>query len=227
MTMTNENAAPARRAKQGRSRRPGVGPVAERLDALSEAAREDPARAREEAWQWIRALGAKRDAKTLEALFEMGTPPAGLNGPADGMLVTTLVNPLVDAQVHLLTRLWMPWKGKVFDARAKTGVNRIAPNAELPFRLLWPLYKLRDRQGEKAAFEFVSGREPGKIEPRVPVLKIDYQPVGSNPQFLVRQIRDELVELIDDVYLGRILFRLPAGRFANIGYFALRQPAAG
>lgn len=49
-----------------------------------------------------------------------------------------------------------------------------------------------------------------------------------NPNFLIRQIRDELVELVPGTHLGRILFRLPGpltDRFTNIGYFALRQPA--
>ena len=57
------------------------------------------------------------------------------------------------------------------------------------------------------------------------VLKIDYEPVTTNPRLVIRQIRDELVELVPDTYLGRILFKVRGGRYANIGYFALRQHA--
>jgi len=53
----------------------------------------------------------------------------------------------------------------------------------------------------------------------------NYEPVSSNPALLIRQIRDELVELVHDTHLGRILFKLGEGRYSNIGYFALRQPA--
>ena len=91
------------------------------------------------------------------------------------------------------------------------------------------MYGMRKTEDGRAAFEFVSGPEPGKITPQIPVLKIDYKPVASNPNLIIRQIRDELVEIVPDTHLGRILFRLPSvrgERFTNIGYFALRQPAA-
>ena len=98
----------------------------------------------------------------------------------------------------------------------------------LPLMLLWPLYGMRQTADGPTAFEFVSGPEPGKITPRIPVMKIEYKPVASNPNLIIRQIRDELVELVPGTHLGRVLFRLPAlrgERFTNVGYFALRQPA--
>src|SRR5438445_530922 len=81
--------------------------------------------------------------------------------------------------------------------------------------------------GGRLAFEFETAVEPGKIEPAVDVLKIDYAPVAANPRLVIRQIRDELVELVPGTYLGRILWRSRGGRYANIGFFALRQPAGG
>ena len=208
----------------------GNGSTADRVAELRAAAPHDPDGAQEEVWAWIKELGAKRDTKTLEQLFAAGTPPPGLDGPADGILVTTAVNPLLDLPVRLATSLWMPWRGKVFDSRHKTGINRLTAGSALPARLLWPLYGMRETEEGRAAFKFVSGREPGKIEPRIPVLKIDYKPVASNPDLIIRQIRDELVELVPDTHLGRVLLRVPTlrgERFVNIGYFALRQPAAG
>jgi hypothetical protein len=55
------------------------------------------------------------------------------------------------------------------------------------------------------------------------VLVIDYAPVTENPDLIIRQIRDELVQLLPSTYLGRILFKLPGDRLSNIGYFALKQ----
>jgi hypothetical protein len=84
---------------------------------------------------------------------------------------------------------------------------------------------MRADEGGKAAFDFLTRIERGMVEPAVDVLVIDYEPVSSNPKMLIRQIRDELVELVPDTYLGRILFKLGENRYSNIGYFALRQPA--
>jgi len=53
---------------------------------------------------------------------------------------------------------------------------------------------------------------------------IDYANVESNPRLVIRSIRDELVELVPGVYLGKILFNTGADRFSKIGYFALRTP---
>jgi hypothetical protein len=217
------SAAP--RAKRTEMPTLGTGPVAQRLAALRAIAQDDPGHAQEETWGWVRELGDRRAAATLDELFELGSPPKDLDGPADGILVTPLINPIVDLPVRLLTRLWMPWRGKIFDADTGTGINRLTANSILPLRLVWPLYRPRTTPEGSAAFEFVSGPEPGRLPPRVPVLKIDYQPVAKNPQLIIRQIRDELVELVPDTYLGRVLFRLPMNRFTNIGYFALRQPA--
>ena len=80
----------------------------------------------------------------------------------------------------------------------------------------------------RAAFDFETAIEPGKADPDVQVLKIDYGPVESNPGLVIRQIRDELVELVPDTYLGKILWRSGEGveeSYSCIGYFALRQPA--
>ena len=201
-------------------------PTTARLAALRSQAKSDPKSAQEETWAWIEELGRSSDGDTLEELFSLGTAPSGLDGLTDGILVCTLTNPLVDTPVRLLTSMWMPWQGKSFDAGQAKGINRMTVSSQLPARLLWPLYGMKDAPDDgKLAFDFVTRVEPGKIEPKVDVLVIDYEPVTENPDLVIRQIRDELVELVPDTYLGRILFRLPRDRFANIGYFALRQPA--
>jgi hypothetical protein len=201
-------------------------PTAARLAGLRKLAATDPVKAQEETWSWIEELGSKSDADVLEELFALGTAPSELDGPTDGILVCTLTNPLVDMPIRMLTGMWMPWQGKTFDDANASGINRMTVSSQLPARLLWPLYGMKDAPDDgKLAFDFVTRVEPGKIDPKVDVLVIDYEPVSENPDMVIRQIRDELIELVPDTYLGRILFRLPRGRFSNIGYFALRQPA--
>jgi hypothetical protein len=200
--------------------------VAERLDGLRKRAESDAAGAQAEARDWIEKLGDARDGDALEALFALGTVPQGLDGPTDGILVCTLTNPLVDMPVRMLTSAWMPWQGKTFSAADAKGINRMTVSSQIPLRMLFPLYGMREAPDDgKLAFDFVTRAEAGAIEPAVDVLVIDYEPVTKNPDLIIRQIRDELVELVPDTYLGRILFKLPGAKYSNIGYFALKQPA--
>jgi hypothetical protein len=196
-----------------------------RLVDLRERAAADPAGAQEAAWTWITELGALKAEAELGELYRLGTSPRGLEGPTEGILVAPLVHPAADFALRALTRAWMPWLGKSFDARAARGYNRLAPSARWPAKLFWPRYGTKPDQGARAAFDFETAIEPGKADPDVEVLKIDYGPVESNPRFIIRQIRDELVQLVPDTYLGKILWRSGEERYTCIGYFALRQPA--
>jgi hypothetical protein len=199
--------------------------VAQRLEELRTQAGSDPGGAQAQAWAWIEDLGRRRDGEKLQELFSLGTVPAGLDGPTDGILVCTLTNPLVDLQVRMLTSAWMPWKGKTFDAGEAKGINRMTLSSQIPLRMLFPLYGMKAAPDDgKLAFDFITRVEAGAVEPAVDVLVIDYEPVTENPDLIIRQIRDELVRLLPDTYLGRILFKLPGRRLTNIGYFALKQP---
>lgn len=190
-------------------------------------ARKDSASARDEAWQWIVDLkeraGADRKAAEAElnALFKLGVPPHDLDGPTDGILVTTTTNPLVDPAVRVITSLWMPWQGKRFDSVAATGDNRMVSSSALPSKLLWPLYKMKDAAGGKLAFDFKTYDDAGKADPEVRVMVIDYADVEENPSLIIRSIRDELVQVVPGAYLGKILFRLPSDRYEMVGFFAL------
>jgi len=203
---------------------PAAGPTAERLGKLRELAQTDPRRAQERTWAWIQELGDARDASGLEELFALGTAPRGLDGPTEGILVVPFIQRIVDRFASLLTGFWMPWQGKSFDAAANKGVNRLTNSARWPSKLLWPRYSTKEAPDGRLAFDFETAVEPGRIEPAVDVLKIDYEPVTENPGLVIRSIRDELVELVPDTYLGRILYNRGEG-YSNIGYFALKQPA--
>jgi len=184
--------------------------------------------AADEAWQWIVDLkekaksdGAAAEAE-LDSIFELGTPPTNLDGPADGILVMTTTNPALDAAVRLVTNLWMPWQGKRFNSERRSGDNRMVSSSRLPSKLLWPLYKMKDAVDGKLAFDFKTYDDAGKCDPDVQVMVIDYSDVGDNPRLIIRSIRDELVEVVPGAYLGKVLFRMPQDRYEMIGFFALR-----
>jgi hypothetical protein len=83
---------------------------------------------------------------------------------------------------------------------------------------------MRDAEAGKLAFDFKTYVEAGKDDPDRQVMVIDYADVESNPRLLIRSIRDELVELVRGVYLGKILFNSGDDKYSKIGYFALRTP---
>jgi hypothetical protein len=198
------------------------------LDDLREMARDDGVGAQIATWRWIQELGKRRAVDDLGALCRLGTPPHGLDGPTEGILVVPLIQGALDRFLTTVTGGWMPWLGKSFDSAANRGYNRLAGSARWPAKLLWPRYSTTDDGDSRAAFDFETAIEPGKADPDVQVLKIDYGPVESNPGLVIRQIRDELVELVPDTYLGKILWRSGEGAeesYSCIGYFALRQPA--
>lgn len=203
--------------------------VAGRLEWLRNSMTTEPSGAAEAAWSWIVALSeqAKSDAAAadsdLNELFRLGTPPTDLDGPTEGILVMTTTNDSVDTAVRAVTALWMPWQGKRFDAEAGTGDNRLTRSTGLVSKLLWPLYSMRDAEAGKLAFDFKTYVEAGKDDPDLQVMVIDYADVEKNPRLIIRSIRDELVELVRGVYLGKILFN-SGDNYSKIGYFALRTP---
>jgi hypothetical protein len=199
-----------------------------RVATLRQLAETDPGGAQEAAWTWFKQLGEKTatdreaGAAALAELFATGSPSQGLDGPTDGILVAPLIQPRVDAAARLLTKFWMPWKGKRFHAADQTGDNRMTVSSSIVGRLLWPLYGFRADAGDQIAFDFQTRVETGGIDPKVDVFVIDYAPVESNPRLIIKSIRDELVEIVPGAHLGRILFRKGEGDYDNWGYLALR-----
>lgn len=203
--------------------------VAGKLEWLRDSVKSHPVAAADAAWSWIGDLSnlAKSDAtqadSDLNELFRLGTPPTDLHGATEGMLVMTTTNPAFDAVVRVITSLWMPWQGKRFDAEAAKGDNRLTRSTGLVGKLLWPLYSMTDHVDGKLAFDFQTYVEPGKDDPDIDVMVIDYADIEKNPKLIIRSVRDELVELVPTVYLGKILFKTDSG-YSKIGYFALRIP---
>jgi len=136
----------------------------------------------------------------------------------------TTTFPALDAYGRWISRLWMPWMGKRFDAATSTGVNRMVPGARLPMRILWPGHEPRpaDEADALEAFPFRTRVEPGALDPGTSVLVIDYD-FDENPALLIRRIRDELVQIEDGLYLGKVLMRR-GDAYHRIGFFSLRRP---
>lgn len=203
--------------------------VAGKLQWLRDSVKTQPEGAADSTWAWIDELSrrAGSDAEAADAelneLFRLGTPPTDLHGATEGMLVMTTTNPAFDAVVRAITSLWMPWQGKRFDSEAGTGDNRLTRSTGLVGKLLWPLYSMTDHTDGKLAFDFKTYVEPGKDDPDIDVMVIDYADIEKNPKLVIRSVRDELVELVPSVYLGKILFKTDSG-YSKIGYFALRIP---
>jgi hypothetical protein len=213
--------------QSGGSTEGGVAPesVTDRLASLRGAFEEHPDTARDATWNWFRELGERRDTGGLDELFAEGSAPSGLDGPTDGILVVPTIRPYLDPAVRTLAAVWMPWKGKRFAASESRGVNRFLPSFNLPARLLWPRYRPRADGDERTAFDFETRVEPSADDPQTEVLVIDYAPVDANPDFIIRKIRDELVEIVPGANLGKILYRREGGDYESWGFFALRPSA--
>ena len=164
-------------------------------------------------------------AEGYEALFRTGSvPDPAPDGFLPGKLEMTTTFAALDAYGRWISRVWMPWMGKRFDAAASTGVNRMVPAARLPMRILWPGHDPQPAGDANAleAFPFRTRVEPGALDPGTSVMVIDYD-FEANPALLIRRIRDELVQVEDGFYLGKVLMRLGDG-YRRIGFFSLRRP---
>lgn len=159
----------------------------------------------------------------LSELFESGRPPDPLpDGLLRGRAIASTIAAGVDALGRRLAALYMPWLGKRFEAQTHEGVNVLARSALRPMKLLWPSYEpvgiFIDRV---EAFPFRTRLGPGAVEPELRVLKIDYD-FDANPSFIIRRVVDELVQIEDGLYLGKVLFRRK-GELRPIGFFALEK----
>jgi len=206
------------------------GPIAERVAKLRDQARQDPHGAREEAWEWIAELGRRAVSDRegalaeLQEMFLCGEPAEGIDGQTEGILVSWTMHPLADKLIGSITNAWMPWVGKKFYSSEKRGENTLAGSARWPAKLLWPLYSTGDSPLGRTAFDFTTYVEAGRLDPSVDVLVIDYESVTTNPRLLIRQIRDELVQVVPGANLGKMLVKVPGrSELFPALYFALKS----
>lgn len=164
----------------------------------------------------------ERAISDLDELFRSGSAPdPSPDGPLSGELLTTTVARPADASVRAIASLYMPWLGKSFDREAQTGINLLKPNSRKLLKVAWPNYEpVREMADRLEVFPFRTHIAPGAVDPGLSVLKIDYDS-DANPAFMIRRILDELVQIDDGLYLGKILFRTKKA-WQPIGFFSLR-----
>ena len=161
----------------------------------------------------------------LNHLFASGRPPEPpLRGFLPGELVTMSLTRPADAFVRWVSSLYMPWLGKAFDPESNRGINVLRSAARSQMKVLWRSYEPKvSSDGNLDAFPFNTRIAPGALDPNVDVLKIDYD-FDENPSFIIRHILDELVQIDEGFYLGKILYRT-RNAWHPIGFFSLRDAA--
>ncbi len=160
----------------------------------------------------------------LGRLFRLGTPPRP-DGRYEGELVGLSTGLLSDPFFEWLTRLYLPWLGKSFDAATATGDNVFVDNAwsRATEKLGWPAYRVHndDPHGTVRVFPFRTYVAKGIEDPELDVLKIDY---GQSPNPLpVRRVVDEVVELPGGYMLGKAHMR-GLREFRRVCFFGLINP---
>ena len=159
----------------------------------------------------------------LNSLFRAGMVP---EPPPDGRYAGELI--ALDIALGLtqffqvLFHLWMPWRGKTFDASRQRGENVFTKDSYLLARLFNPLYRSFVSDGPKTyrGFAFQTYIAPGLFDADRTVLKIDYN-LKENPVLTVRRVLDELVKLDDGLYLGKAHVHWWWGGWQTVAYFSL------
>jgi hypothetical protein len=210
---------------------PRAADVARYVEALQRLSRANAEFARRAAWNQIRLAAARAGRRpgeahdTLNRIFRLGVPPdPPLDGETRGIMVTPTLARAADAGLRAIASAWIPWIGKRFDASAQTGDNLLVPSARWPARVLWPSHRLEPVAEGYGAFRFRTYAGPGAVDPDRDTLKIDYDS-DDNPRLLIRDILDELVQVVRGAYLGKVLLRR-GSRWRLIGYFALEPAVA-
>jgi hypothetical protein len=165
---------------------------------------------------------------SLNSLFRSGTPPEpALDGPYQGELIALDIAPALTQFFQWLTNRWRPWRGKTFRASQQRGENIFSKDSYPLARLFNPLYRgfVADAPKAYRGFAFRTYVAPGLVDADRSVLKIDYN-LKENPSLTVRRVLDELVQLDDNLYLGKAHVRWwwrPADGWQTVAYFSLSR----
>lgn len=161
--------------------------------------------------------------EALNNLFRSGMPPRHpLDGRYRGELVALDIAPGLTEWFQSITTAWMPWLGKTFNAAQQRGDNIFTQDSYLLARIFNPFYRgfTADQPGTYRGFAFRTYMAPGVIDSDRTVLKIDYSQ-KANPALTVRRVLDELVQIDDNLYLGKAHVRWWWGSCQTVAYFTL------
>src|SRR5690606_6574112 len=151
------------------------------------------------------------------------------DGKMEGLIVGKLFGIPEAHLANQLMRIDPTWRGKTFDRAGGIGWNRLSLIARFAMPIVTAGYLgLRRVGAEMEGFDFEHALAPSWIEPEKTVRALDYAvPKYRNPSirtFPIACTRDEIVEVIPGVFLGRALLRMENGDIRLIAYFALREP---
>ena len=203
----------------------------QRLDQLRAQARNDPAGAKESAWELIKELQNDSEFYRLPWLFAQGNGAAEApNGATEGMVMNLHGSPMMTTLNKMIQigqlLVGMGWTGKTFDRKTGKGYKRVTSSTYIPALLSMPHYKMKKQGKELLGFDFHHCIDTSPVPPHQQVRAITYDdPEFKNPLILPK-VRDEIVEIVPDVFLGRVTYRVKHG-WEVIGYFALRFPYNG
>jgi hypothetical protein len=142
--------------------------------------------------------------ETLERLFRLGTPPQP-DGHYEGELIGLSTGLLADPFFDWMTRIYLPWLGKTFDADAGTGDNVFIDNAwsKATGKLGWPEYRVQTETPPHTVrvFPFRTEVGPAVEDEGLTVLRLHYSH-SPNP-LPVRRLDEEIVELPGGYILGK------------------------
>lgn len=202
----------------------------ERLQRLRKLSEANPGQAKDQTWAWLRELQDPSQHYRLSWVFAQGSAPEAPEGDCEG-IVMNLYGALWLNGMDKLVRLGqllggIGWTGKTFNRKAGTGYNRLTTSSRFAAMLAMPGYKFETINNELIGFHFFHAIENSPLPPHTLVRSIKYDaPVHANPLVLPRT-RDELVEIVPGVYLGRALLR-GSHDWKVVGYFGLRYPKGG
>ena len=164
----------------------------------------------------------------LNDLFRSGKlPEPSLDGPYVGKLIALDIAPVLTQFFQWLTISWLPWLGKTFDAVEQSGDNIFKRDSYPLARFFNPFYRgfFMDKPETYRGFAFRTYVAAGLFDSDRWMLKIDYD-LKENPSLTVRRVLDELVQLDDNLYLGKAHIRWwwrPADGWQTVAYFTLAK----
>jgi hypothetical protein len=169
-----------------------------------------------------------RGLAALNRLFRDGNvPDPPPEGRYAGEFLAVDIAPGITKLAQMLASAWMPWLGKTFSSSSQAGDNIFTQTSYPLARIFNPFYRgyQRDSKDSYRAFAFHTYIAPGLMDTDRMVLKIDYN-LQQNPALTVRRVLDELVQLSDNLYLGKAHVRWwwrPRSHWQTVAYFTLAK----
>jgi hypothetical protein len=176
----------------------------------------------------VRSRSPDDGLNLLNEIFGAAQPPQNtIIGRLDGDLVALDIAPGVTQLLSRLTSNWLPWKGKTFDPTTQRGDNIFTRDSITLARIFNPFYRgfTDDGQDTYRAFAFRTYLGPGREDPDLTVMKIDYD-LGENPNLTIRRVLDELVQIGEGTYLGKAHVKWWSGRWQRVAFFMLSEHKA-